>query len=92
MTIQKTAADAASYFETALRADGANIAGDSNTVYVRLKDGAPEWVTDLVHDAHGDMLPDDWRYSVIQDALETIADSDDPEDASGEFADSQVDV
>jgi len=33
---------------------------------------APQWFTDLCHHAHGDMLPDDWRYEFIQDALNAL--------------------
>lgn len=86
MTVQDKAREVLSYFETATRhADG--------TKFVRTKEDAPEWVGDLVHEAHGrDFLPDDWRYSTIRDALAFIADADDPEDGSGEFADSAVDV
>jgi hypothetical protein len=84
MSLQETAREASGWFETATREDGSR--------FVRTKDGAPEWVKDLVHEAHGDFLPDDWRYNVIQDALLWIADSDDPEDSAGEFADGAVDV
>ena len=44
--------------------------------YVSLKDGSPEWLSDLVRAAHGDFLPDDWRYERIHSALESIADCD----------------
>ena len=37
-------------------------------------DGAPQWFTDLCHHAHGDMMPDDWRYEFIQDALGALED------------------
>jgi hypothetical protein len=37
-------------------------------------DSAPEWFTDLCRTAHGTMLPDDWRYEFIDDALSAIAD------------------
>jgi hypothetical protein len=40
-------------------------------------DGAPQWFTDLCHHAHGGMMPDDWRYEVIQDALGALADGAD---------------
>jgi hypothetical protein len=40
-------------------------------------DDAPEWFTDLCHRAHGSMLPDDWKYEFIQDALNAIADGAD---------------
>lgn len=35
---------------------------------------APQWFTDLCLDAHGDFMPDDWKYEFIQDALRHIAD------------------
>ena len=36
----------------------------------------PEWVWDLARDAHGDMLPDDWRYAYIVESLDEIAETD----------------
>lgn len=38
------------------------------TPFVRLADGSPAWMTDVVHAAHGDMAPDDVRYGMIRDA------------------------
>ena len=91
-TIQTLAAEAGACFETATRS---RVVGGSGELeedrYVRVKDGSPEWVTELVHAAHDDMLPDDWRYEKIADALEYIAEVDDPDD-SGEFADQAVDI
>jgi hypothetical protein len=40
-------------------------------------DDAPDWFTELCHHAHGSMMPDDWRYEFIQDALGAIADGAD---------------
>lgn len=40
---------------------------------------APQWFTDLCHHAHGDMLPDDWRYEFIQDALNALENDGDDE-------------
>jgi hypothetical protein len=71
-------------FESARRPEGES--------FTRVKDGSPEWVTDLVREAHGDFLPDDWRYGCIQSALEFIADTDEPDDGAAEFADGYVDV
>jgi hypothetical protein len=83
-TISTQARKAAAWFTTTTRGD--------ETITV-LKDDAPEWVSDLVFAAHGsDFLPDDWRYEKIGEALDFIADSDDPEDGYGEFADGAVDV
>jgi hypothetical protein len=42
---------------------------------------APQWFMDLCHHAHGDMLPDDWRYEFIQDALNAL--ENDGDDESG---------
>jgi hypothetical protein len=90
MSLQETAREASSWFEVATRDVSGDLPEDAR--YVRTKDDAPEWVKAIVYEAHGDFLPDDWRYNVIQDALLWIADSDDPEDSAGEFADSAVDV
>lgn len=86
MTVQELASEAYSCFETAKRPDGSE--------FTRVKDGSPEWVTDLVYKAHGgDFLPDDWRYATIRSALAFIGDdATDPEDEAGVFAYTQVDV
>ena len=60
--------------------------------FVALLDGSPDWVSELVREAHGDMLPDDWRYASIESALDWIADANDPEDEQYEWADENVDV
>lgn len=84
VTVQELAKDAAASFEVATREDG--------SPYTRRTSDAPEWLQELVFDAHGDMLPDDWRYACIAAACEAIADADDPDDDGHEFADSYVDV
>lgn len=86
MTLEELAGEAAAWFETGKR-EGRDEHVDA--YFVRLKEGAPEWLRDLVHDAHGDLLPDDWRYSCIRSALDSIADGNDD---AGEFADSEADV
>lgn len=85
-TIQTIAGEAYRAFETANRPDGEE--------FIRLRDGSPDWISELVRDAHGgDFLPDDWRYSTIREACGFIeeADGDDLEDVAHEFADG-VDV
>ena len=84
-TLAELAGIAYDQFETRTR-DG------SDESFVTLKDTAPDWLRELVHEAHGDMLPDDWRYECIQDALGFIHDNDADEDSSHEFADQAVDV
>ena len=83
--VAELAKTAAQCFETAKRENGDD--------FYKLTDGSPEWVTELVHKAHGDdFLPDDYRYKWAGDACEFIAETEDPEDGAGEFADQSVDV
>lgn len=42
-------------------------------------DGAPAWFTNLCRHAHANMMPDDWRYEFIQDALDALEDCDEPD-------------
>lgn len=43
-------------------------------------DSEPEWVRDLRYDAHGDMMPDDWKHEFIVESLNHVMDLDDPDD------------
>lgn len=86
-TVQALAGEAYAWLETAYRVEG-----DDDTRYTRCKDGCPQWVTDLVHAAHGDFLPDDWRYDAIRSCLAAIHDDDLGEDDATEWADGNVDV
>lgn len=63
--------------------------------FVRLKDGAPEWLLDAVRLAHDDELPNDWRWSMCWDIVESIEElseelSEDVDDALDQIADSLV--
>lgn len=87
-TVQEIAGEAFDWFEQAKRA------GEDEETFTRLKDGAPEWIRAAVYAAHGEMLPDDYRYEWTQDAFGAIHDADagdDLDDVGAEFADS-VDV
>jgi hypothetical protein len=81
--IAQSIADA---FTTGTRTDG--------TEYVFLADGHPDWMRDIMHAAHGDMLPDDYRYSMIRECISSLTDRDpdDWEDDVIEIADGLVDV
>ena len=61
--VSKKAKEALAYFEKANRTNGVE--------FWKVKDGAPQWVTDLCFASHseGAMLPDDWRYVFIVEAL-----------------------
>ena len=71
---------------------------DNGESFYSFKDGSPEWFTDISSTAHGDMMPDDWRYSIMRDCLSSIADADadespdDLRDCISEWADSDTDV
>jgi hypothetical protein len=85
-SVHEKAKEAYDWFERAERQDGES--------FIRVKQDAPEWVTQLVMNAHGDFLPDDWRYDCIRAVLGDIADNepDDLDEFAAEFADGQVDV
>jgi len=52
-------------------------------------DGAANWIGEMCHTAHGDMWPDDFRYRVIRDAIEAIAETDEDADLD-DLADGRV--
>ena len=71
---------------------------DDDQTYFSFKEGSPEWFSDITLTAHGDMMPDDWRYSIMRDCLSSIADADadespdDLRDAVTQWADNDTDV
>lgn len=73
-TLQDLAGEAAQYFESFQRNE------ENNTLW-KLKDGTPEWVRDVVRHAHGDMFPDDWKCEFAYQALNALAEREDPDDA-----------
>jgi hypothetical protein len=70
-TIQQLASDALSYLVRRHRTD---VYPQS---YILLHQEAPEWMRDLVYSVHDGMLPDDWRFAFIQEALDDIANGGD---------------
>lgn len=69
-----TIQEAAAALFNAFVSDKRHVTGDK---FYKLADGSPEWMTDAVHAAHGDMMPDDWRYQFILKVASAIADLDD---------------
>lgn len=49
----------------------------------KLKDDAPEWMTTVCRKAHDDarILPDDWRYAFIEQAVDALAEHEDADEA-----------
>lgn len=86
-TIKTLASALYDAFETATR--------DNGQTFHKLKADAPEWMTDAVHAAHGDMMPDDWRYQAIRAAaldMADLSDDDDPDDLAHERCDGLTDI
>ena len=54
---------------------------NDGTEFRKLRDGSPEWMKDVCFKAHGDMMPDDHRYEMIEEACDALADHDDEDEA-----------
>lgn len=68
--IRILAGEALSYFEYRQR-------HDNEAWYWTIEEGAPEWVKNLVWEAHdkGEILPEDFRYLFIVESLEALAEN-----------------
>jgi hypothetical protein len=60
---------------------------NSDETYWHTKDDAPDWVNDMCQAAHDGMLPDDYRYSFIVEALDAIIDAEGDTDSADLEAD-----
>ncbi len=85
VTVQSLAQEMSRAFETRKRR---SVDTGADAEYVVLKDGSPEWMTDVCHKAHQDeigeaMLPDDWRYRFIEDAVDALAECEIEDDQDG---------
>jgi hypothetical protein len=47
---------------------------DNGDEFLCLADGSPDWMSEAVRLAHGDMLPEDIRYRMVKDMLGAIVD------------------
>ena len=75
MTIQELARQASDNLTWNERSNGGK--------YCFFKDGSPKWMKEMAYKAHkiDDVLPNDYIYSFISEALDVICDSDNPEEA-----------
>jgi len=69
--IKAAAEEALNYFHKDVRTSGEDFYKTENE---------PQWVNDMIHEAHGDMLPDDWKYTFVWEALNHITELDDLDD------------
>lgn len=58
MSNDSTTRSLSAWFVSAVRSNG--------ETFVKLDDGAPEWLSDAVREAHGDEFPDDGCYDRLQ--------------------------
>jgi hypothetical protein len=77
-TLQTLAREMSLAFETASRPG-------SGEEFRKLIDTAPEWMTTVCRLAHEDgrLLPDDWRYAFIEQAVDALVEHEDTDDALG---------
>lgn len=65
---------------------------NDGTEFVKLVDGSPEWMADVIRAAYGDMGPDDYRYQMIGEVAGRMAYSDDWENQDSQLCDDLVDI
>lgn len=73
-TLQELAGEAYAGFVRGTRDDGSEY-------WHRKDDAADDWLQELCYSAHGDMLPDDWKYEFIAQSLSALADHEDEDSA-----------
>jgi len=73
VSVQKLAKFYETFFYRKTRDDGEE--------FWLVKDDRPEELKELIHEAHGDMMPDDHRYEFILESLTALANYEDPDDA-----------
>jgi hypothetical protein len=85
-TVQTLAQRMVDAFESKTRATG--------ETFYSLREGTDrEWMSDVVHAAHGEMFPDDFKYATVLAVCEALADGTDlAGDDFHEWCDSQVDI
>lgn len=76
MTVENIAQQFVSFLTTKTR--------DNGDTFTCTTDNAPDWVSDVICDLHGNMFPDDWTYATIQECAEYIAENGDDDSDSPE--------
>lgn len=69
---------------------------EDGTSFVRRADDSAEWIADAIRAAHGGMMPDDTKYSMVSEVADAIAEAlnydEDLDDARAERVDGLVPV
>ena len=80
MDIQELATHALRFFERRTRRRG-----EDETHFYTLTERYPTWVMEMVHSAHEDMMPNDYKYQYVVDTLDALSEGRDPEDGLSEI-------
>ena len=80
MGIQELAAHALEYFEQKTRGEG-----EEATRFWTMTNQHPIWVKEMIHKAHEDMMPDDYKYEYVVDTLDALNEDRDPEEGAYEI-------
>ena len=72
MELHELAARANSFFVKKKR--------DSGEEFWSMKKRYPVWVMEMVHAAHGDMMPDNHKYEFVVDTLDSLEEENDPDE------------
>jgi len=76
-TIEAKAQEERNYFTTDKRANG--------EAFVKAEN-APSWLQTIIREAHGDRMPSDWVYEVIENVLDAIIENEGDEDNAREYS------
>lgn len=90
MTLHEKAAAALSWFESGERVSTDTLRTIRTTPHG--DDGPGDWLQEICQHAHGSMMPDDFRYEMIEAALTYFADADNDADDYHEACDNEVPV
>ncbi len=71
-SVQEAAEHISKFLETRKRGD---------KKFVTFNDSAPQWMVDIAHEAHGDMMPNDHKYEFISEAIDRFSEEEDPDRA-----------
>ncbi len=78
MDIQELATHALRFFESKVRPARGD---DRETRFYTLTERYPSWVMEMVHAAHEDMMPNDYKYQYVVDTLDALSEGQDSEEA-----------
>ncbi len=76
MDTQELATHALRFFERRTRRRG-----EDETQFYTLTERYPTWVMEMVHTAHEDMMPNDYKYQYVVDTLDALSEGQDPDEA-----------